>query len=221
MEAPMKDIDTLLFDCDGTLIDTYDIILTSMRHTVNTLLEQSRSDEELMRGVGTPLADQMLYFLDGDEARVEEIVELYRQHNDTIHDEGIRSFPNVKDALDELKDLGYKMGVITSKRHFMANRGLEICGIRDYFDVLIGSDDFPLHKPDAGPILEGCRLMGANPSNCAYIGDSPYDIQAANAAGCLSVAALWGMFEPDTLRSKDPCIEISSLGELAGVLAAR
>lgn len=217
----MQRIDVILFDCDGTLIDTYDIILTSMRYTVNDLLGQTRSDNELMSGVGTPLADQMLYFLDGDKTRVDEIVSLYRQHNDSIHDEGVRSFADVAPALEKLKELGYKMGVVTSKRHFMADRGLEICGIRDYFDVLIGSDDFPLHKPNAGPILEGCRLLGVDAKNCAYVGDSPYDIQAANAAGCLSIAALWGMFGADELRAENPEVEINAMGELADVLSTK
>lgn len=215
----MKDIDCLLFDCDGTLIDTYDIILTSMKHTVNELLGQSRSDEELMAKVGTPLADQMLFFLDGDNERVDEIVAAYRQHNDSIHDEGVRSFEGVAATLDALAKAGYRMGVVTSKRHFMADRGLELCGIRSFFEVLIGSDDFPEHKPDPGPILEACRLMDVQPQRCAYIGDSPYDIQAGNAAGCLTVAALWGMFPEDTLLAEDPDIAIGSMSELPAVLS--
>lgn len=215
----MKDTDCLMFDCDGTLIDTYDIILTSMKHTVNGLLGQSRSDEELMAKVGTPLADQMLFFLDGDNERVDEIVAAYRQHNDNIHDEGVRSFEGVAATLDVLAKAGYRMGVVTSKRHFMADRGLELCGIRNFFEVLIGSDDFPEHKPDPGPILEACRVMGVAPERCAYIGDSPYDIQAGNAAGCLTVAALWGMFPEDTLLAEDPDIAIGSMLELPAVLS--
>ncbi len=218
----MNKLEGILFDCDGTLIDTYDIILTSMRHTVCGLMGLTCSDAELLRGVGTPLQDQMRYFLNltgnASDDEVDKMVALYRNHNDAIHDEGVRSFPGVREALEILQDAGFKMGVVTSKRHFMADRGLEICGIRDFFDVLIGSDDFPLHKPDAGPILEGCRLLGIDAKHCAYVGDSPYDIQAANAADTLSIAALWGMFPKDVLLDQDPDVAIGSIDELPSVV---
>ena len=212
--VPMeRAIDCLLFDCDGTLLDTYDIILEAMRYTVNGVLGQSRSDEELMRGVGTPLEDQMRVFLD-DESRVDEIVTTYRAYNDSIHDEGVSIFPGVKKGLEALKRAGYRMGVVTSKRHWLANRGLEICGIRDYFEVLIGSDDFPVHKPEPGSILEACRLMKVDAARCAYIGDSPFDIKAGNAAGCTTVAARWGMFPADALSAEDPNYAIDTFAEL-------
>lgn len=216
----MKELDCLLFDCDGTLIDTYDIILTSMRYAVNGLLGQDRSDEELMSKVGTPLQDQMLYFLDGDASRVDEMVAKYRAHNDAIHDEGVRSFPGVEQGLRALSDAGFKMGVVTSKRHFMADRGLELCGIRGFFDVLIGSDDFPIHKPEPAPILEGCTLMGAAPERTSYIGDSPYDIQAGNAAGTFTVAALWGMFPAASLAAEHPDARARDFAELTEMLLA-
>lgn len=214
----MKDIDCLLFDCDGTLLDTYDIILEAMQYTVNDVLGQNRSDEELMRGVGTPLTDQMRYFLDGDESRVDEVVALYRAYNDTIHDEGVGIFPGVKETLEALRRANYPLGVVTSKRHFLADRGLQICDIREYFDVLIGSDDFPVHKPEPGPILEACSRLNVAPERCIYLGDSPYDIQAGNAAGCVSVAALWGMFPQNALEAEYPDHLIHTISELPELL---
>ena len=211
----MKDIKGLLFDADGTLLDTYGIILTSMRHTVNGIAGGSYADDELMARVGTPLLDQMLRFADGDEARAQELVDLYRKHNDGIHDEAIRPFPDTKEALAMLADAGFKMGVVTSKRHFMAERGLRMSGILGYFDVLVASDDWPEHKPDPGPVLYGCELLGIDPGNCAYVGDSPYDIQAGNAAGCLTVAALWGMFPTGELEACRPDMSCTSLSEFA------
>lgn len=216
---PAKKLDCLLFDCDGTLIDTEEIILTSMRHTINGLLGQNRSDAELMAGVGTPLEDQMRGFMgDADDSRVADIVAAYRSHNDSIHDEAVHAFPVVPEGLRALKDAGYRMGVVTSKRHFLADRGLEICGIRQYFDVLIGPDDFPAHKPDPGPILEGCRLLAAAPQETAYVGDSPYDVVAGNAAGCFTIAALWGMFSKDSLRAERPDCEVTDFTALVRLL---
>lgn len=154
----MNDIQGVLFDADGTLIDTYDIILTSMRYAVNDVLGCSLDDAELMAGVGTPLYDQMLHFTGGDAARATEITQIYRDHNDGVHDARIRAFGDTKAALERFQAAGIPMGVVTSKRHAMAQRGLEMSGIADHFQFLIGHDDWPEHKPAPGPILRGCEL---------------------------------------------------------------
>lgn len=215
----MSKIEGLLFDADGTLINTYDIILASMRHTVNDLYGGSFDADELMVGVGTPLYDQMLRFAGGDEGQAAQMVDDYRAHNDAIHDAGIRAFPDTKDALAELAAAGYRMGVVTSKRHHMAELGLELSGILGFFEFVIGSDDWPEHKPAPGPILHGCELLDIDPAHCAYIGDSPYDLQAGRAAGCMTIAALWGMFPPATLEDERPDRACSSLSEVARILA--
>ena len=141
----MNDIQGVLFDADGTLIDTYDIILTSMRYAVNDVLGCSLDDAELMAGVGTG----------GDSARATEITQIDRDHNDGVHDARIRAFGDTKAALERFQAAGIPMGVVTSKRHAMAQRGLEMSGIADHFQFLIGHDDWPEHKPAPGPILPG------------------------------------------------------------------
>lgn len=214
----MSELRGLLFDADGTLIDTHDIILTSMRHTLNGLHGFNYTDEELMRGVGTPLLDQMLSLANCDKATAEALVADYRKHNDSIHDAGIKTFPGTKDALARMRSAGYKMGVVTSKRHEMAERGLRLTGILEFFEFVIGSDDWPEHKPKPGPILHGCDLLGISPNEAAYIGDSPYDIQAGNAAGCTTYAALWGMFSPETLEAEYPDFCCESITQLADFL---
>lgn len=211
----MDGIQGVLFDADGTLIDTHDIILSSMRYTINDVLGKNATDAELMAGVGTPLYDQMLDFAEGDVALAQRLVQTYRDHNDTVHDTGIRAFGDAVDALGRLAAAGIPLGVVTSKRHAMAARGLRLCGVEDFFEVLIGSDDFPEHKPAPGPILHACRLMKLDSLNCVYVGDSPFDIQAGNAAGCRTVAALWGMFSPAVLRRENPTISRDSLSQTA------
>lgn len=208
----------LLFDADGTLIDTFDIILTSMRHAVNEVLGLSLTDTELMARVGTPLLDQMLHFTEGDEARAAEIVQIYRDHNDDVHDARIKAFADTKAALERFRVAGLQMGVVTSKRHGMAARGLEMSGIADFFQFVIGHDNWPEHKPAPGPVLHGCDLLELAPAECMYIGDSPYDIQAGNAAGCTTVAALWGMFPQVELAAQHPDIECATLTALADYL---
>ena len=197
----MNDIQGVLFDADGTLIDTYDIILTSMRYAVNDVLGCSLDDAELMAG--------------GDAARATEITQIYRDHNDGVHDARIRAFGDTKAALERFQAAGIPMGVVTSKRHAMAQRGLEMSGIADHFQFLIGHDDWPEHKPAPGPILRGCELLGVAPECSLYVGDSPFDIQAGNAAGCATAAALWGMFPREALAAERPTFMCDSLTELA------
>lgn len=211
--------DAILFDADGTLIDTYEIILASMRYSINEVLGKNHTDAELMHGVGTPLIDQMVFFCDGDRPLADHIIQVYRDHNDIVHDANICAFPDTAAALGRLQAAGIKLGVVTSKRHAMAARGLEMSGIAPYLPILIGHDDCAEHKPQPGPILLGCQMLDTTPARTLYVGDSPYDIQAGNAAGCATAAALWGMFSEEELRTQNPTYEASSLTELLNLLA--
>lgn len=208
-----------LFDLDGTLIDTYALILNSMRHATRTYLGQEFSDEELMARVGTPLDDQMIFFAGGDVERGLELARVYREHNERTHDEAIRRFEGVTEMLAALRAKGVPVAVVTSKRHALALRGMRCCGIDGLVDFVIGPDDFPAHKPDPGPVLEGCRRLGLAPESCLYVGDSPYDIQAGNAAGCTTVAVSWGVFPVETLDRTNPSAVIDDPAELLDFFA--
>lgn len=211
-------VQAVIFDADGTLMDTYNIILSSMRHTICDHLGKDLTEGELMAHIGTPLVTQMNAHAEGDEAKAEELIKIYREHNASIHDAGIREFAGTKEALERLRDAGYKMGVVTSKSHNMAERGLTVTGLIDFFDVLIASDDWPEHKPAPGPIIHAADVLGVRPEDCAYVGDSPFDIQAANGAGCVSVAALWGMFSKNTLEAEAPDLEYAHLSDFVDAL---
>lgn len=217
----MPILDTVLFDNDGTLVDTYDLILESFHHAVRNVLGHDIADEKLMAKVGQPLATQMWDFTD-DSAVHEELLLTYREFNHRIHDDRVSLFPGVREGLERLREEGFKMGVVTSKMSPLARRGLEVLEVAEFFDCLVGADSCSKHKPDPDPILMGCDLLGATPESCVYVGDSPYDLQASNAAGTLSVAALWGMFDEDALCAENPCLACSDFsGMVDGILALR
>lgn len=203
----------ILFDNDGTLVDTHDLILSSMRHCTRTVLGREIPDDVLMRKVGQPLAVQMCDFSD-DPATQEELLRVYREHNHAHHDAVVAAFPGAREALASLDEAGVKMGVVTSKLHALAWRGLEITGLAPYLSCCIGADDCESYKPDPGPVLRGCEELELDPAECLYVGDSPYDIHAGNAAGCTTVAVSWGVFTFEDMRAEQPAYEISSFEEL-------
>lgn len=203
----------VLFDNDGTLVDTYDIILASMRHSTRTVLGRVIADDVLLRKVGQPLAVQMCDFTD-DPALQEEILRVYREHNHAIHDDAVRAFPGVKEGLARLHSQGCRLGVVTSKLHALAWRGLEITELAPFLDCCIGADDCIHFKPEPEPVERGAKALGLVPEECLYVGDAPFDIQAGKAAGCQTVAVTWGMFDAETLMAEDPDYSCSSFQEL-------
>lgn len=215
-----QDIQGVLFDLDGTLLDTHDLLLETFRYATRKVLGERIPDGRLMAKVGQPLVTQMWDFTD-DEAAHDELVEVYREYNAAIHDDMVRLFPGTREALAALREAGFPLGVVTSKRHEVALHGLGCFGLADLFEFVIGSDDWPTHKPDPGPVAHGCDLMGKQPPNCLYVGDSPFDLQAGNGAGCQTAAALWGMFPADELRAQQPDFVCGSILEVAHLPGAR
>ena len=207
----------VLFDLDGTLIDSHDLILASFRYATREVLRKDIPDEVLMQKVGQPLTVQMWDFT-SDAAVHDELLRVYREHNARVHDELIRSFPGVREALCALRDARVPMGVVTSKMHEAAQQGLEACGLAEFFPILVAPDDWPEYKPEPGPVLYGCKLLSLPASTCLYVGDSPFDMQAGNAAGCMTAAATWGMFSADELLAERPDYRCESIGDVAKVV---
>lgn len=207
----------VLFDLDGTLLDTHDLLLESFRYTTRQVLGRTIPDNLLMAKVGQPLNTQMWDFA-ADEAEHDELCRVYRDYNKRIHDQRIKSFPGTEQALKELRAAGLPLGVVTSKRHEPALHGLDTFGLASYFDFVVGSDDFPAHKPDPGPVAHGCGLMGLPPQACVYVGDSPFDMQAGNGAGCVTVAATWGMFPADVLAAENPAFTCTDIRDFPALI---
>lgn len=208
---------TILFDNDGTLVDTHDLILSSMKHATREVLGHPIPENVLMAKVGQPLAVQVRDFTD-DPALQEEWLRVYREHNHAYHDDAIRTFPGVAEGLAQLAAHGARMGVVTSKMHWLAWRGLEVLGLAPYLQCCIGADDCEHHKPHPAPILLGADALGASPCDCIYVGDSPYDLQAGNAAGCETCAVGWGMFSAERLAAENPTFTCESFNELVSIV---
>lgn len=210
-------IDAVLFDLDGTVVDTIPHILASFRHATADVLGESPSDDELMHYVGIPLAHQMRHFT-ADENTVERLLASYREYNHRTHDEMARLYPNTLRALDALHEAGMPMGIVTSKSRHMAERAIALFGLGHFFGVIMTADDTPAHKPDPLPVLMGAQALGVAPQRSVYVGDSPMDIEAGNGAGAYTVAAAWGVASRARLIAASPGAIIDDIAELPSLL---
>ena len=207
----------LLFDLDGTLIDTEELILSSARHATECVFGEPFPDDVLRHNIGMPLRQQMHEYAPG---HVDELLAAYREHNERVHDDLIREYPGTDEALRALAGAGYRMGIVTSKSRPVAQRGIDFFGLGHFFEFVVGFEDTMIHKPEAEPVLEGARRLGLSAGECVYVGDSPHDMAAGKAAGATTVAAMWGPF-PDRVLDPGPDLAIPRLHDLLGVLSGR
>jgi pyrophosphatase PpaX len=213
LEDRVAELEVLLFDLDGTLIDTIEMIMASARYATETVLGEALPDDVLRHNIGVPLVAQMEEYAPGRSA---ELLKVYREHNARVHDEMIREFPGVDAALRTLAEQGYRMGIVTSKSRPVAQKGLDYFGLGGLFEVLVGYEDTDIHKPDPCPVLEAASRFGAA-ARCLYCGDSPHDMESGIAAGVLTAAALWGPFAERVLEP-GPDYALETLGELVDLL---
>jgi pyrophosphatase PpaX len=179
----------VLFDLDGTVIDSGAIILASMRHAAREVLGAEVADEELMAAVGGPGLEAQMRALAPD--RVDELVTVYRAHNEPLHDE-LACCAGMEDVLVRLKDEGHRLGIVTAKRRKTVELAFARLPIEHLFETVVGGDETEHHKPHPEPLLLALERLGARPEEAAYVGDAPFDVKAANAAGLYAVAVSWG-----------------------------
>jgi pyrophosphatase PpaX len=199
----MGDLQTILFDLDGTLIDSVRLILDSYHHTLSQHGLPPRSDDDWLKGVGTPLHVQFAEWRDLPE-QLEAMIATYREYNLKHHDRMVTIYPGVVEAVREIKSSGCQTGLVTSKNRQGAIRGLKLVGLEALMDVLVCADEVSNPKPHPEPIEKAVELLGADPRTTVYVGDSIHDMQAGRAAGVRTAAALWGPFGRNHLESADP-----------------
>lgn len=207
----------VLFDLDGTLIDSIGLLLACMRHAFEGFSGRRPTDEEWIAGIGTPLARQFAAYT--DEATAAELTQRYRAFQREHHDELTTLFPGTLDVVRELADRGHPMGIVTSKSNEMMHRALEHTGIARYMGTAIGADSCTIHKPDPYPVRLALRELGREEHEAVFVGDSPHDVNAGNSAGVVTVAALWGPFTRDDLRPANPAYYLERIVELPPVVA--
>ncbi len=215
---PEPRFSTFLFDLDGTLLDSIELILASYHHTLQQHRGHVPPDEVWLSGLGTPLRAQFRKFTN-DPDEIEAMVSTYQAHNLANHDALVRDYPGVLDVVRTLSAQGVRLGVVTSKRRPGTMLGLRKGGFDGLFDVLITADDVERHKPDPQPVERAVDLLGAARSETVFVGDSPHDMASGRGAGVATAAVLWGPFPRSVLEEHRPDFWISDPRELTTIAA--
>ena len=205
----------VLFDLDGTLADTVDLIVHCFRHTMSVHLDEVPHDQAWLSTIGRPLRDQLRDFAtDADE--VEAMANTYATYQRTIHDQMVEAFPGAVEVVEALVLRGTRVGVVTSKRRRMALRTLAVCGLEDAFEVLVCADDVTRGKPDPEPVRLALKELGLTDraGDILFVGDAPYDIQSGNAAGVRTAAVAWGTYPREVLVEAGPDLWLSALSDV-------
>jgi pyrophosphatase PpaX len=206
----------VLFDFDGTVIDSGAIILASMRHATLTVLGREFEDEVLMAAVGGSGLNEQMRLL--DESRVDELVRVYRAHNEPLHAD-LACCAGMEDLLAELKREGRRLGIVTAKRQVTVALAFEHVPLEHLFDVIVGSEDTERHKPHPEPLLYALDRLDADADDAVYVGDSPFDMRAAKAAGMHAIAVTWGGIHSDeALAAEEPDAVVHTTEELRAAL---
>jgi pyrophosphatase PpaX len=208
----------VLFDLDGTLIDSIGLILGSMRYAFAKCRAPLPTDAQWLAGVGTPLRTMFQRYF-SDDAEIDRLIAAYREHQFANHDDLVRCYDDVPGVIASLAHVGHPMALVTSKTETLARRGLECVGLIDYFEVMIGCDSCSRHKPHPEPVLTALDRLGYQPDEAAFVGDSVHDVEAGNAAGVLTIAALWGPFSREQLAVASPDRYLERIVELPQLLA--
>lgn len=209
---------TVLFDLDGTLIDSGSIIVASARHAALEVLGRE-IDEELVRStIGGPGLTAMMTAIEPD--RVEDLIASYQVMNVRLHDE-LAAFDDVLALLPGLRAEGRRVGVVTAKRRATVMLAFERFPVlAETVEVLVTMEDTERHKPDPQPVLHALEQLGASASQAAYVGDSPFDIRAGKGAGAFAIAVGWGgIHGEERLRAEEPHAFAATVAELRALLS--
>ena len=208
-------IKAVLFDLDGTLIDTSDLIFRSFEYALDTVLHTQIPREELLWTFGRPL-EQIMKSLGGE--RADELLKAFRAYS-ISHETDINLFPQVHETLAYLRAKEIKTAIVTSRIRPSTMRDLEILQLNSaLFDAIITPESTIEHKPHPAPALKAIELLGVSPEETIMIGDSVHDLQCGREAGCHTAFVQYSMVPQEELRAQNPDYSVASLSDLIDIL---
>lgn len=208
-------IKNILFDLDGTLLDTNELIIQSFQHTYKRHLNKHVDKEYIIKSFGEILK----ITLDREFGEVsDEAIKTYRGFQVGNFEKLISIHSGVADGVKELHRLGYKLGIVTSRLNESAIRGLKHFGLMDYFESIISADDTEIHKPDPTPALMALAQLGGKVQETMIVGDSSFDILCGKNAGMTSVAVGWSALPNEIIIKCEPDYVVESMEDLVALI---
>ncbi|OAT81479.1 pyrophosphatase [Bacillus sp. MKU004] len=211
----MSRITTVLFDLDGTLINTNDLIISSFLHTLNHYYPGQYAEPDVLPFMGPPLEES---FGDLDPEKTEEMCAHYRAYNHEHHDELVTEFEGVYETVEALHKQGYKLAIVSTKVRDVVLKGLDLMNLRQFFDVVITLDEVENAKPHPEPIQKALLELGSSPEEAVMVGDNHHDILAGKNAGCLSAGVAWSAKGRDHLMQYEPDFMLDTMTDLLKVV---
>jgi pyrophosphatase PpaX len=208
-------INTVLFDLDGTLIDTNELIISSFLHTLEYYYPNKYKRDDVLPFLGPTLRET---FEPMDHTKVDEMIATYRKYNLAHHDTLVTEFPTVLETVKVLKERGYKVGIVTTKLSDVVMKGLKLTKLDSYFDVIVALDHVKKAKPDPEPIFNALEQLGAKPEEAIMVGDNYHDILAGKNAGTKTAGVAWTIKGRDYLEQFDPDYILEEMADLLKIL---
>lgn len=206
-----KQIDTVLFDLDGTLINTIDLILDSFLYTMEKYFPGKYVREDVIPFIGPPLYET---FAKLKPDKVEEMIDTYRTHNHEMHDELVKEYDGVRETIEKLHAHDYKLAVVTSKRKITTIKGLKLMELDPFFDVVVTIDDVTNFKPHPEPLLKAMKALNSSPATTLMVGDSMHDILGGKNAQTKTAGVSWSIQGKEHLLSFEPDIMLDNMRDL-------
>lgn len=213
-----SNITTVLFDLDGTLIDTNELIISSFLHTLELYFPGKYQREDVLPFMGPPL-DETFGKLDPE--RAEEMTHEYRAYNVENHDLLVKDFIGVNETMQILKEQGFKLGIVSTKIYDTVLRGLKLTKLDPYFDTIVTLDHVTKAKPDPEAVLKALELLEAKPEQAIMVGDNYHDILAGKNAGTKSAGVAWTAKGRDYLVQFHPDYMLDEMSDLLTILGVK
>lgn len=207
-------IKTVLFDLDGTLIDTNELINESFRHTFKKY-NYAFTEEEIREFNGPPLRDT---FININSELAEEMIQTYRAHNLANHDAYVKAFPNVEKTIKALLDMDIKIGIVSAKMRPGVDLGLEIVGLAKYFDTIVTIDEVKNPKPHPESVFLAMKELKAKPAATIVVGDNFHDIEAGRDAGTQTAGVAWSTKGKGFLQQYNPTYMLEDMSDLIKII---
>ncbi|MEH7350023.1 pyrophosphatase PpaX [Gottfriedia acidiceleris] len=208
-------INTILFDLDGTLINTNELIIASFLHTLNKYYPEQYKREHVIPFMGPTLTES---FSTVDEERVEELISEYRRFNMEMHDEFVEEYETVYETIETLHKLGYKIGIVTTKARNVVEMGLSFSRLKQFFDTVITIDDVQNAKPHPEPIQLALKKLNAIPEESIMVGDNYHDIEGGQNAGTKTAGVAWSLKGKEFLATFKPDFMLEKMSDILPIL---